>query len=550
MELRKPILALLLVIALSGPTRVSGSYVNTRPERIATFTDATGEFDYYLVNNNFSVVGSGNDDATLVERLDYSSTGDFAGGGAGAGAYYHDADDDLDIDLQDFANFENCFGLTTSPCLAVHDFDTADASNGDIDLLDYARFGECSHGPFVTPDPACGLPLRGVVPPSGTFTLHGRPADILSDGHAMLDFRARFYDPSLGRWLQRDAVGYSDGSNLYEAFANNTLRFVDPSGLWMARRIAEILTEKGGLTFGDIQRLGEELNSVPANQIAPLTNEELQLLRLIGGVTHGTPWIDSTLSSELRAQADDAFRFLAPPYRYRAQANLSTRRRMLYILLFQDQAFSEYATDLYRVSRDFNPLHFAAERGIQIGTGVEAITGQEVNRVRAAGEFVVYLALLKTFQVGPRVITEAAGGEVPGVTAVSTTATGTGKVRVYRVEGTPNTRIAIDERGGVAIVDESKTLFLNFGSRARAEQFLTQRLAQGLPGARIKSFEVTKSFVDELRAIAVTEQKVSAFPDRPIAVDLTKAPDQFGLRPEQIKALNDAIIQGTGRIGP
>ena len=40
-------------------------------------------------------------------------------------------------------------------------------------------------------------------------------------------------------------------------------------------------------------------------------------------------------------------------------------------------------------------------------------------------------------------------------------------------------------------------LFLNFGSKARAEQYLAQKLAKGLPGAEVKSFEVPKSFLDE-----------------------------------------------------
>jgi filamentous hemagglutinin len=37
------------------------------------------------------------------------------------------------------------------------------------------------------------------------------------------------------------------------------------------------------------------------------------------------------------------------------------------------------------------------------------------------------------------------------------------------------------------------------------------------------------------------------FPGSPLLVDPTKAPNQFGLRPDQIKALENAIIQGTGK---
>jgi hypothetical protein len=90
-------------------------------------------------------------------------------------------------------------------------------------------------------------------------------------------------------------------------------------------------------------------------------------------------------------------------------------------------------------------------------------------------------------------------------------------------------------------------LFLNFGDKARAEQFLATRLQQGMPGAQMKSFEVPASFLNDLRASAVPESMAKQFPGRPLLVDPTKASDQFGLRPEQIEALRQAIIQGSGR---
>ncbi|MCP4591370.1 MAG: hypothetical protein GY842_11535, partial [bacterium] len=67
-------------------------------------------------------------------------------------------------------------------------------------------------------------------PPSGTFALHGRPMDVLSDGHVLVYIRARFYDPKHARWLQRDPTGYTDGNALYEAFASNATANTDPKG--------------------------------------------------------------------------------------------------------------------------------------------------------------------------------------------------------------------------------------------------------------------------------------------------------------------------------
>jgi len=208
-------------------------------ERLATYPDlitvaGTGEPTYYLLGTSFSTIGIGNSAGTLIQRLDYSSTGDFAGGGPGAGSYYHDSDADLDLDLKDFASFQNCFSgaaLPSSACAALHDRDALASSDGLVNLSDYEGFFTCFRGLFVTPDQACGIPQRAGMPPaSGTFGMHGRAFDVLSGGFVLQNFRARDYVPQLGRWLQRDPSGYLDGGNLYESFRANAIRFRDPRG--------------------------------------------------------------------------------------------------------------------------------------------------------------------------------------------------------------------------------------------------------------------------------------------------------------------------------
>ncbi|MEU9324089.1 RHS repeat-associated core domain-containing protein [Streptomyces canus] len=44
------------------------------------------------------------------------------------------------------------------------------------------------------------------------------------------DFRARTYDPGLGRFCQRDPLGMADETNLYSFVGNNPLSFADPDG--------------------------------------------------------------------------------------------------------------------------------------------------------------------------------------------------------------------------------------------------------------------------------------------------------------------------------
>lgn len=46
------------------------------------------------------------------------------------------------------------------------------------------------------------------------------------------NFGTRDYDPSIGRWLQKDPIKFEGGTtNLYEYVANDPVNHVDPSGL-------------------------------------------------------------------------------------------------------------------------------------------------------------------------------------------------------------------------------------------------------------------------------------------------------------------------------
>ena len=63
-------------------------------------------------------------------------------------------------------------------------------------------------------------------PSTNTFEFVGRENDTNS-----YYYRARYYDPTTGRFNQEDPAGELGGLNLYAYAAANPLRFTDPTGL-------------------------------------------------------------------------------------------------------------------------------------------------------------------------------------------------------------------------------------------------------------------------------------------------------------------------------
>ena len=68
----------------------------------------------------------------------------------------------------------------------------------------------------------------GSLPFASTYTYTGREWDAEA---GLYYYRARYYDPSLGRFISEDPIGFAGGTNFYAYVENNPLKWVDPWGL-------------------------------------------------------------------------------------------------------------------------------------------------------------------------------------------------------------------------------------------------------------------------------------------------------------------------------
>lgn len=89
---------------------------------------------------------------------------------------------------------------------------TTDSSGNVIQRLSYDEYGNLSSGSSTT---------------GQAFRYTGRRYDLET---GLYYYRARYYSPQLGRFLQADPVGYKDDFNLYSYVYNDALNRTDPSG--------------------------------------------------------------------------------------------------------------------------------------------------------------------------------------------------------------------------------------------------------------------------------------------------------------------------------
>ncbi len=101
----------------------------------------------------------------------------------------------------------------------------------------------------------------------------------------------------------------------------------------------------------------------------------------------------NALTSEELASCRRVFGGVRPDDRT-AYVNYETRRRIVAHYVYTHPATVALHMGLYRLFRDANPIHFALERGWQIGSGREMFTGADASRLGAATEFLLAVGLV------------------------------------------------------------------------------------------------------------------------------------------------------------
>lgn len=115
-------------------------------------------------------------------------------------------------------------GTTIDDTLAYHaDFDVN--CDGAINVVDIGILAGSS--PVAMPDGWIGEPDSTTGPDNSI----GYAGYVFN--HEREDYTVRFrnYNPELGRWMQRDPIGYNAGVHIYEYVHGNPMLLVDPFGL-------------------------------------------------------------------------------------------------------------------------------------------------------------------------------------------------------------------------------------------------------------------------------------------------------------------------------
>lgn len=133
----------------------------------------------------------------------------------------------------------------------------SDSTGAQVSRTRYSAFGQ-SHTTASQP----GL--------AGAYAYTGHAAE---DGSGLVYARARWYDPSIGRFVSEDPA---NGANLYTYVDNDPLSFTDPSGAVAATEYSLISSRNGVQIYAPAHLVGNATARAFAQTVAKMVNAVLQ----------------------------------------------------------------------------------------------------------------------------------------------------------------------------------------------------------------------------------------------------------------------------------
>jgi RHS repeat-associated protein len=151
---------------------------------------------------------------------------------------------------------------------------------------------DASGSTLALTDPGGNLLAQYTYEPFGNTTVTGSAFSPYqytareNDGTGLYYYRARFYSPSLQRFISEDPIGFRGGTNLFAYVANTPLNFTDPYGLLqVCCRLARIpiARQRGAchcfLLLSDGQTLGGYYGF--PMRLVPRKNQKADLWRVV-----------------------------------------------------------------------------------------------------------------------------------------------------------------------------------------------------------------------------------------------------------------------------
>jgi hypothetical protein len=108
-------------------------------------------------------------------------------------------------------------------------------------------------------------------------------------------------------------------------------------------------------------------------------------------------------------------------------------------------------------------------------------------------------------------------------------------------------RVSVDESGNVNIANTKTKLYITIDDKNHVEYYYNKK-GGSEGGATITSFQVKKEVANEIRQMAIPQDKAKTYPNLPEQADISKSESAYGLPAEYIQKLQKGIIQGTGKV--